>query len=99
MLAPVLLARKDGTTYKALKVCSYLLLGIFAYHKVTGLLSVIQVSYIILAASATKVFSSKLTKSLSAKSMTLALTITMGVHSYRKQVIDSSHILTTGKRV
>jgi hypothetical protein len=47
MLAPVLLARKDGTTYKALKVCSYLLLGIFAYHKVTGLLSVIQVSYII----------------------------------------------------
>jgi hypothetical protein len=41
-------------------------LGIFAYHKVTGLLSVIQVSYIILAASATKVFSSELTKSLSA---------------------------------
>jgi hypothetical protein len=29
----------------------------------------------------------------------LALTITMSVHSCRKQVIDSSHILTTGKRV
>jgi hypothetical protein len=47
MLAPVLLARKDSTTYKALKVCSYLLLRIFVYHKVIGLLSVIQVSYII----------------------------------------------------
>jgi hypothetical protein len=29
----------------------------------------------------------------------LALTITMSVHSGRKQVIDSSLILTTGKRV
>src|ERR671930_373893 len=52
MLTSVLFSRENSTAYKALKVCSYLVLWSFLYHKVNCLLNIIYICFMSLSQTA-----------------------------------------------